>query len=134
MHGPTLLLLAGMAAFPAFGGAYDSPYGIVESGERSDVRKELPVLVNAVDGISTRNPRYSDPIAPGKHQVQVVFASDRLSSAKAFRWLELDVQPCTRYRVVAAYETRVRLAPWEPRIYVEPIGECKAKFRTDPHR
>ena len=119
-----------LAAMPAFGGLYDQPYGLVESGRRSDVRKELPVVISDVDGISTRNPRYSDPITPGRHRVQVIFSFDRTPSVKAFRWLDLDIQPCTRYRVVAAYWNRVHLSTWEPRVYVEPIGECASRFQT----
>lgn len=125
---PIFALLAGLAAFPALGGTYGFPYGIIESGWRSDVRKELPALVNAVDGVSPRNPRYSDPVAPGRHRIQVVFASDRLPSSKAFRWIDLEIEPCTRYRVVAKYQTQVSLGTWEPRVYAEPIGECEARF------
>ena len=119
-----------LAALPSFAGQYDEPYGIVETGRRSDVLKELPVSINAVDGVNTLRTRYSQPISPGRHQVQVIFASDRLTTSKAYRYLDLDIQPCTRYRIVAAYQSRVNLSSWEPKIYVEPIGECHAKFAT----
>jgi len=39
-------LIAGCAA----GGPYDEPYALVEGGMRSAARKELPVIINAVDG------------------------------------------------------------------------------------
>lgn len=128
MKASTLLFLAGWAAAPAFGGLYDAPYGIVESGRRSDVLKELPVSINAVDGVNTLTTRYSHPIQPGKHQVQVIFASDRLTSAKAIRVIDLDVAPCTRYRIVATYQSRTNLSTWQPKVYAETIGECRAKF------
>lgn len=134
MKGSTLLFLAGLAALPAFGGSYESPYGLVESGLRSDVRKELPVAINAVDGVNTISTRYPQPVSPGKHQVQIIFASDRLPSSKAFRVLDMDIEPCTRYRVVAAYETRVYLGTWQPKVYPEPIGEWQAKFGRSVRR
>lgn len=113
---------------------YDEPYGLVEPGRRSDVRKELPVAINAVDGKSTRSTRYSDPISPGKHQIQLMFASDRLPSDKASRLVDLDIQPCVRYRVVAAYQSRTYPANWEPKVYVEPIVECEKKFGVSTRR
>ena len=128
MKASTLLFLAGLAAAPAFGGLYDSPYGLVEPGRRSDVLKELPVSINAVDGVNTLSTRYPRPIEPGKRQIQVIFASDRLTSDKAIRVIELEVAACTRYRIVASYQSRVNFATWQPKVYAEPIGECEAKF------
>ena len=125
------LVLSALAAAPAAAGLYDEPYALVESGRRSDVRKELPVVINSVDGKSTRSPRYSDPIAPGMHRIQVNFSTSSIPTLRGFRYLDLDLKPCTRYRVVAGYQNLVHLASWEPRVYIEPIGECAGKFRAD---
>jgi len=41
--------------------------------------------------------------------------------------IELDLEACTRYQVVASYE--IRSGPnWKPKVYSEPIGECRKKF------
>lgn len=128
MNLKAVLLLSALASLPASAGLYDQPYGLVESGRRSDVRKELPVVIGSVDGVSTRNPRYSDPIAPGRHRVQVNFSTGSTPTPRGFRYLDLDIQPCTRYRVVAAYQNLVHLGSWEPRVMIEPIGECVARF------
>lgn len=130
MKWKAVLVIPTLIALPAFAGLYDQPYGLVESGRRSDVRKELPVVVSSVDGVSTRNPRYSDPIQPGRHRIQVNFSTSSTPSVRGFRYLDLDVKPCTRYRVVAAYQNLVHLASWEPRVYIEPIGECAARFQA----
>lgn len=104
-------------------GPYSSPYALVESGSRSAVRKELPVLINEVDGVSTLDPRYPGPITPGKHRVRVYFPLSTGAYDKRVRELEIDAQPCTRYRIVAAYENLTHVE-WKPVIYPEPIGEC----------
>ena len=111
-------------------GYYDEPYALVEGGMRSAARKELPVIVNAVDGETTFIPRrYPTPLKPGKHLVEVYFSSDSVagSSEKHRRTIDLDAAPCTRYRIVARYESLTHVE-WTPVIYPEPIGECLAKF------
>jgi hypothetical protein len=41
--------------------------------------------------------------------------------------VELDLEACTRYRIVASYE--IKSGPnWKPTVYPEPIGECRKKF------
>src|SRR3989442_786180 len=65
-----LLLAAGCAAVEPF----DAPYALVEVGPISAARKELPVIVNAVDGDYLLNPR-SGPIKPGKHLLEVQFST-----------------------------------------------------------
>lgn len=125
------LVLLALAALPASANLYDQPYGLVESGRRSDVRKELPVVISSVDGKSTRNPKYSDPVEPGTHRIQVNFSTSSTPTARGFRYLDLDVKPCTRYRVVAQYQNLVHLGSWEPKIYTELIGECAARFGVD---
>jgi hypothetical protein len=116
--------MAGCVTQPAI---YDERYVLVESGMRSAVRKELPVLIHAVDGQITFSPRYPTPLKPGKHLVDVYFSTGVGAPDKQWRALELDAAPCTRYRVVARY-TNLTHVEWEPVIYPEPIGECVAKF------
>ena len=126
-----LLLAAAFAtlAIPAaFAGMYDQPYAIVESGDASETRKEARVAINKVDGKSPRNPRKSDPIAPGKHVITLHFESARGIFRPESLDVELDLQACTRYRIVANYENKTG-GDWKPKVYSEPIGECARKFK-----
>jgi hypothetical protein len=119
--------LAALAAAAAVAGPYDQPYALVEAGDRSPTREEFPLAVTQIDGESTRNPRKSDPIAPGKHRVTVRFETARVaqSPAETTRELDLELVPCTRYRIAAR---RVGATNWEPKVYSEAIPECKRKF------
>ena len=106
---------------------YSEPYALVESGTRSAVRKELPVIINAVDGQITFDPRRPTPLKPGKHLLDVYFSTAVGAYAKQHRAIELDAAPCTRYRIVARYGNLTHVE-WVPVIYPEPVGECAAKF------
>lgn len=123
----TLLALATSTAIAA--GMYDKPYAIVERGDNSEVRKEAQVGIVKVDGHSTRNPRRTDPIAPGKHTVTLHFTSARGVFRPEYQDLEIDMAACTRYRVVAQYEGRTG-GDWKPVYTSEPIGECRRKFAS----
>jgi hypothetical protein len=118
--------LAGTTA--ALAGSFDSPWAIVETADQSDVRKEFPVAITQVDGKSTRDPRQTDPIAPGKHTITVRFTTARVtqSAADEVREVALDAQPCTLYRIAARRTTGTN---WEPQVYNEPLGECRKKFK-----
>jgi len=116
------LLAAGCAAVEPF----DAPYALVEVGPISAARKELPVIVNAIDGDYLLNPR-SGPIKPGKHRLEIQFSTRDGPYWKRKKMVELDAQPCTRYRIVAQYNNLTNVE-WTPVIYPEPIGECMAKF------
>ena len=118
------LVAAGCAAV----GPFDTPYALVEVGPISAARKELPVIVNAIDGDSLLDPRRSGPIKPGKHQLEVQFSTRDGPYWKRMKMVELDALPCTRYRVVAQYNNLTNV-DWAPVIYPEPIGECAAKFQ-----
>jgi len=121
------LALLALAATAAAAGQYDKPWAIVETADESAVRKEFPVGITRIDGKSTRNARESDPIEPGKHVVTVRFTTARVtqSLAEEQRDLQMDLEACTRYRIAAQ---RTEGTKWEPKIYSEPIGECKKKF------
>ena len=122
-----IALLAALVMPTAFAGMYDQPYAIVESGAQSDVRKEAALAITQVDGKNVRRGR-SDPIAPGKHTITVHFETARGNFRPETMDLEIDLQACTRYRIVANYE--VKIGPdWKPKIYTEPIGECVKKFK-----
>ena len=118
------LLLASTAALA---GAYDQPWSMVEPGDRSEVRKEFPAAITQIDGQSVRDTRRPDAVAPGKHSVTIRFETGRVnqSEAEATRVMELELAPCTRYRVVAQ---RTQGTKWEPQAYPEPISECARKF------
>ena len=116
-----------LAAAGALAGPYDQPYAIVEGADKSATREEFPAAITKIDGQSTRNPRKSDPIPPGKHRVTIRFETGRVAQgpAETTRELEMDLEACTRYRIAAK---RAGATDWEPKIYSEPINECKRKF------
>ena len=126
-----LMAFAAFAASSAFAGMYDKPYALVEAADRSAAREEFPPAITKIDGKSTRNTRKSDPIEPGKHRVTVRFETARVAQGpeETTRDLEMELEACTRYRIAAH---RVGSVNWEPKIYSEPIGECKKKFEKKP--
>lgn len=118
-------LLAGV--LPATAGPYDRPYALVESGWRSAVRKELPVLIHSVDGESALQRRRSRPIEPGRRQIDVYLPTRVGPTAKQHRMVEIDAAACVRYRIVARYDNLTHIE-WSPVVYSEPVGECERKF------
>ena len=121
------VVLASLAP-ASLAGPYDQPYAIVESGDASEIRKEARIAISKVDDRSTRNSRKSDPIAPGKHRISLHFESARGIFRPTSLDIELELEACTRYRIVASYESKTG-GDWKPRIYSEPIGECVRKFK-----
>ena len=122
-----LIVPAAFVATVAFAGMYDQPYALVEKGPPSDTRKEATVGIISVDGESIHNPRKPEPITPGKHQIRVRFESARFKFSPEYQNIDLDLEACTRYRIVASYE--IKSGPnWQPKVYTEPIGECRKKF------
>lgn len=127
-------LTASCAAPPASEPAYDydQPYALIESGFRSPVRKEAPAFIHAVDGRIPVNSRYSIPVEPGKHVIDVYFSTNASAGPPeaTHHAVDIDAAPCTRYRIVAHYYGYYDLVNprWEPVIYTEAVGECLAKF------
>jgi hypothetical protein len=122
-----LIVPTAFAATAAMAGMYDQPYALMERGDPSEVRKEATVAITQVDGKSTRDARRTDPIAPGKHLIRLHFDTARGQFRPEFQEVEMDFEACTRYRVVASYENQ--LGPdWKPKVYSEPIVECRKKF------
>jgi hypothetical protein len=112
----------------AWGGPYDAPYGKIEIGDRSVTRNQETAAISRIDGKSTKNPRRPDPVSPGKHSVEISFSSARTVVGDQLKTIEIDVEPCKRYRIVAHYDTPAS-GKWEPEIQsVEDIGECRKKF------
>lgn len=124
---PALLLLTVLSAAA---GPYDRPYAIVESGAAAEARNEGRVTIRKIDGASTRDPRRSDPVEPGKRMITVGFQSSRGMFRPQSLDLELNLEPCTRYLIVASYESKSG-PTWTPKIYPEPIAECRKKFKTE---
>lgn len=123
-----IALMATFAMPAAIAGMYDQPYAIVESGAQSDVRKEAGLAITKVDGKSLRNTRKSEPIEPGKRTITLHFEGARGNFRPETMDIEIELQACTRYRIVANYE--VKMGPdWKPKSYSEPIGECVKKFK-----
>jgi hypothetical protein len=119
---------AAFAASAAAAGPYDQPYSRIEAADRSEVRKEFSPAITRIDGKSTDNPRRPAVVAPGKHSVTVRFETGRVTQSpeETSRVLEMDLEPCTLYRIAAR---RVGGTEWEPKVYSEPIGECVRKFK-----
>jgi len=121
---PALLLAASTALAQ---GMYSKPYAIVEQGQKSPTRNEDRVAITKIDGKSTRDPRRTDPIAPGKHVLTLHYESARAEFKPEYQDVEIDFEPCTLYTVVAAYEFRTGGA-WKPKFAQAPIPECQRKF------
>ena len=128
---PLLLVIPAMFATAALANQYSQPWAIVESGDISEPKKDARVGITKVDGKSTRNARKSDPIEPGKHTITVAYETARAAAGGSYKDLEIDLEGCTRYRIVARYETKMD-PKWEPHVYAEPISECVAKFKKKP--
>jgi hypothetical protein len=128
------LAAAGLLCNPAWSqgtGQFSQPWGVIESGDRSAVRNEEPVAISRIDGRSTRNTRRPDPVEPGKRVVQVTFTTARAPVGEPTQTIEIHVQPCKRYRVVANFATSQR-SRWEPAISaIEDIGECRRRFMSE---
>ena len=99
----------------------------IEPGPRSETRRELPVLVNGLDGQVLLKYRAPIPVKPGRHTVDVYFSSGVVAGGaeKHRRTLEIDAAPCTRYLIVARYTHPLTTsAEWEPVVYPEKIADC----------
>lgn len=118
-----------LAAGSASAGPYDQPWSEVEPGDNSDVRKEARLSITKVDGATPLNRRRSEPLAPGKHVVTVSYTTGSGVKHDPIRELQLELDACTRYRIVAQYESRMG-NDWSPKVYAEPIAECIAKFKA----
>ena len=117
-----------LASASAVAGVYDAAWSTVEPADRSEVRKEFPPAITQVDGQSVRDTRRPDALTPGKHSITVRFETARVNQSEdeATRVVEMNLEPCTRYRIAAQ---RTQGTKWEPKVYPEPISECARKFQ-----
>lgn len=126
-----LLAIPLLVALSAVAGPYDQPYAVVESGAAAEARNEGRVTIRKIDGVSPRDPRRSDPLEPGKRTITVGFQSSRGMFRPQSLDIELNLEPCTRYLIVASYESKSG-PTWTPKVYPEPIVECRKKFKMEP--
>jgi len=131
--GLAVAMAAAVVVSAAEAGPYDQAYSAIEAGDKSAAREQEPVAITRIDGQQTRNARRPDPVAPGKHAVEVTFSSARVIVNDQVRTFAIEVEPCKRYRIAAKYEVALS-GQWEPVVQgVEDIGECKRKFmKSEP--
>jgi hypothetical protein len=110
--------LAGCATYPE-----NASYLYGERYYRANIRT-FPTNITAVDGQSTiRRYGYGQvPIEPGPHVIRLVTAPVAGLTIPQERELNLNVEPCKRYWIVAERDNRLE-QDWRPVIeYVENAG------------
>ena len=123
--------IAAAAATVILGGCasagYDKPYAIIETGVTQDVNRQLPVIIERIDGSSPMRGHNPPPVEPGRRVVEL--SSVGRSNAKSLvQTVIVEAEPCKRYRLAAQYDSRLDLE-WQPVLqWAEDIGECRAKF------
>lgn len=94
------------------------------SGERYYRANTLtfPTSITAIDGRATMLHNVPVPIEPGRHHIQLVTAPAAGLTIPETRELDLAVEPCKRYYIVAERDNRL-LQAWRPVVdYVENVG------------
>jgi len=106
---------------------YDKPYAIIETGVTQDVNRQLPVIIERIDGSSPMRGHNPPPVEPGRRVVEL--SSVGRSNAKSLvQTVIVEAEPCKRYRLAAQYDSRLDLE-WQPVLqWAEDIGECRSKF------
>ena len=85
----------------------------------------FPTRITAVDGRSTLSRQNPVPVEPGKHLITLVTTPVAGFGVPVYRDLELEVEPCKRYYIVAERDNRL-LQDWRPLIdNVSPLGGVK---------
>ncbi len=119
-----------LAATAAMAGPYDQPWSQFETEGASQVRDTRQAGIMKIDGKAVSRPGRGDPVAPGKHVVEVSVPGARGMSESVRKEVEIDAKPCTRYIIVAARKSRTG-DDWFAKVdRDEPIGECRKKFGT----
>jgi hypothetical protein len=120
----TSFLLAALLAATGCATPYTSNSELVGTRYHKTEIDTYPLIVTSVDGVSTPV-RQRIWIEPGTREIEVEdpIHSGLASSVKRFK---LDVQPCTRYYLVAVKDTRLS-SDYEVRVdYTERLeGGCK---------
>jgi hypothetical protein len=121
----TSFLLVAVLAVAGCATPYTNNSELVGARYHKTEIETYPVIVTSVDGVSTPV-RQRIWVEPGMREIVV---EDPIHSglASAVRRFKLDVQPCTRYYLVAVKDTRLS-SDYEVRVdYIEPLeGGCKA--------
>jgi hypothetical protein len=94
-------------------------------GDRYHVAKinTYATRISAVDGRSTLLRQNPVPVEPGRHVITLVTAPVAGFGVPEYRALDLEVQPCKRYYIVAERDNRL-LQNWRPIIdNVGPLGD-----------
>lgn len=123
-------IAAGIAAacvLAAQAGPYDQPWSVFEADNRSATADTRAATVMKIDGKNVPLGR-NNVVAPGKHSLELSIPGPRGMSNPKRETLEIDAQPCTRYRFSAK-----RSSPtdndWKAFVSTEePVGECRKKF------
>ena len=111
-----ILVSAGCAVFPE-----DTSF---LHGDRFHVAKinTHATRITAIDGRSTLSRQNPVPVEPGRHIVTLVTAPAAGFGVPEYRDLELEVESCKRYFIVAERDNRL-LQNWRPVIdNVSPLG------------
>ena len=131
-HAMTLLLattIAGIVAACATGGGgmYSQPYAQLSPERASPTQDTRPAFVMRVDDRMWDQSR-DEPIAPGKHTIEVSIPGPRGMSDPDRDTVQIDAKPCARYYFSARRSSRTG-RDWDAFVSsVEPIGECRKKF------
>jgi hypothetical protein len=126
---PRTLAAALAASFAAsvHAGPYDQPYVLFQARERMSAQDLAPATVMKIDGKNVRRGR-DEPVAPGKHSVEVSVPGHKGMSNPERQVVEIDAAPCTRY-YFAARRSSPTANDWKAYVDAEePIGECRKKF------
>ena len=108
--------LSGCAAIPE-----NASYLYGERYFRANIHTFAPVIT-AVDGRSTMPHSVPVPVEPGQHVIQLVTAPAAGFRIPETRELQLNVEPCKRYYIVAERDNRLQ-QNWRPVIeHVDDAG------------
>lgn len=120
----TALLAAALAGCATYPENVSQLYG--ERYYRANTRT-FPTSITAIDGQSTMLHSRPVPIVPGQHVIRLVTAPAAGFALPEERELNLNVEPCKRYYIVAERDNRL-LQDWRPVVdYVENTrgGHCR---------
>jgi len=124
------ILAAGIAAasiLAAQAGPYDQPWAVFEADNSSPTADTKPATVMKIDGKNIPLGR-NNVVLPGKHVVELSIPGPRGMSNPKRDTIEIDAQPCVRYRF-AARRSSPTDNDWKAFVgQEEPVGECKKKF------
>lgn len=123
----TALAALAAACATSGGGMYSQPYAQLSPERASSTQDTRPAFVMRVDNRMWDQSR-DEPIAPGKHLIEVSIPGPRGMSDPDRDTVEIDAKACTRYYFSARRSSRTA-RDWEGFVSsMEPIGECRKKF------